>query len=328
MTKSEHEIQTPETLQEAMTYFSDEEWCIAYLVAMRWPKGVTCPTCGSDKVHYLATQRRWKCKTKHARQQFSIKVGTVMEDSPIPLKKWLPAMWMLANCKNGISSYELHRALKVTQKTAWFMFHRIRLAMQDNTPEKLSGQVEADETYIGGAARFMHKNVRDRKIKGQTGGVGKTVVMGLLERGKGNKKSRVQATVIKKTDKRHMPKEVRARIEKGSELHTDEHGGYRGMDDEYTHEVIRHAADEYVRGHVTTNRIENFWTLLKRTIKGSYVSVEPFHLHRYLDEQAFRFNERGGKDPDRFVHVASSVAIKRLTYQELTGQAGLEPSTA
>ena len=201
MTKSEQTIQTPESLQEAMTYFSDEDRCIAYIVAMRWPDGVTCPTCGGDKVHYLAKQRRWKCKTKHAKQQFSAKVGTVMEDSPIPLTKWLPAMWMLANCKNGISSYEVARHVKVTQKTAWFMLHRIRLAMQDNTPEKLSGQVEADETYIGGAARFMHKNVRDRKIKGQTGGVGKAVVMGLLERGRGNRKSRVQASVIKTTDK-------------------------------------------------------------------------------------------------------------------------------
>ena len=319
MTEQSQTIQTPESLQEAMTYFADEDRCIAYLVAMRWPDGVTCPTCGSDKVHYLATQRRWKCKTKHARQQFSVKVGTVMEESPISLTKWLLAMWMLANCKNGISSYEVARHVKVTQKTAWFMLHRIRLAMQDNTPEKLSGQVEADETFIGGAARFMHKNVRDRKIKGQTGGVGKTAVMGLLERGRGNQKSRVQATAIKKTDKKHMQKEVRDRIEKGSELHTDEHGGYRGMEEEYTHEVISHAAEEYVRGHVTTNRIENFWTLLKRTIKGSYVSVEPFHLHRYLDEQAFRFNERGGKDPDRFVNVACSVAGKRLTYQKLTG---------
>lgn len=318
MTKSEHEIQTPESLQEAMTYFSDEDRCIAYLVSMRWPEGVTCPTCGSDKVHYLAKQRRWKCKTKHARQQFSIKVGTVMEDSPIPLTKWLPAMWMLANCKNGISSYELHRALKVTQKTAWFMFHRIRLAMQDNTPEKLSGQVEVDESFIGGAARFMHKSVKARKITG-TGGAGKTVVMGLLERGKGKKKSRVQATVVKNTDRTTLQKEVRQRIEKGSELHTDEHSGYVGLEDDYAHQVIHHA-EAYVRGHVTTNRIENFWTLLKRTIKCSYVSVEPFHLHRYLDEQAFRFNERGGKDPDRFVHVASAVAGKRLTYKGLTGE--------
>ena len=302
-----------------MTYFSDEDRCIAYLVQMRWPEGVTCPTCGSDKVHYLAKQRRWKCKTKHPRQQFSVKVGTVMEDSPISLTKWLPAMWMLANCKNGISSYELARAIKTTQKTAWFMLHRIRLAMQDQTPTPLSGQVEVDESFIGGAARFMHKSVKARKITG-TGGAGKTAVMGLLERGQGARKSRVQAKVVPNTQQRTLHREVHTRVTPGSEVHTDEYVGYRGLEADYTHEIINHA-EEYARGHVTTNRIENFWTLLKRTIKGSYVSVEPFHLHRYLDEQTFRFNERGGKDPDRFDHVARTLAGKRLTYKKLIGNA-------
>lgn len=240
-----------------------------------------------------------------------------MEESPIPLTKWLPAMWMLANCKNGISSYELARDIKVTQKTAWFMLHRIRLAIQDNTPARLSGEIEVDKSFIGGAARFMHKSVKARKITG-TGGAGKTAVMGLLERGQGAKKSRVQATVLLNTQRTNLHREVLRRVTPGSEVHTDEYSGYRGLDDAYTHQVINHA-EEYVRGHTTTNRIENFWTLLKRTIKGSYVSVEPFHLHRYLDEQTFRFNERGGKDPDRFDHVARTLAGKRLTYQKLTG---------
>ena len=230
MTKSEQIIQTPESLQEAMTYLSDEDRCIAYLVQMRWPDGVTCPTCGSDKVHYLA------------KQQFSAKVGTVMEESPIPLTKWLPAMWMLANYKNGISSYEIARALKVTQKTAWFMLHRIRLAMQDNAPEKLSGQTEVDETFIGGAARFMHKSVKARKITG-TGGAGKTAVMGLLERGKGTKKSRVQATVPPNTRRTNLHREVRQRIAPGSEVFTDEYVGYRGLEDDYTHQIINHAEE-------------------------------------------------------------------------------------
>ena len=163
--------QTPQTLQEAITYFSDEDRCLSALVATRWPDGVRCPTCGRDDATYLATRRLWRCKSKHPRQQFSIKVGTVMEDSPLPLAKWLPAMWLLANCKNGISSYELHRALGVTQKTAWFMLHRIRYAMQDRSPAPLSGQIEADETFIGGKARFMHKAVKARKITG-TGGRG------------------------------------------------------------------------------------------------------------------------------------------------------------
>ena len=285
---------------------------------MRWPDGVTCPRCGSEGVSYLAKQKRWQCKTKHPKRQFSVKVGTVMEDSPIPLTKWLPAIWMLANCKNGISSYELHRALGVTQKTAWFMLQRVRLAMQDPDPAPLSGQVEADETYIGGKARFMHKSVKEQKVTGR-GTVGKTIVMGLLERGTEERKSRVQTAIIGSTDQKTLQPAVRQRTQPGSEIHTDEHGGYTGLEDEYAHQVINHA-EAYVRGHVTTNRIENFWALLKRTIKGSYVSVEPFHLRRYLDEQMFRFNERGGKDPDRFQQVASSVVGKRLTYQELTGQ--------
>ena len=328
MTQQTETLQTPQTLQEAMTYFADEGRCIAYLVQQRWPRGVTCPTCGSDQVHYLATQRRWKCKTKHPRQQFSVKVGTVMEDSPLSLTKWLPAIWLLSNCKNGISSYELHRALGVTQKTAWFMLHRIRLAMQDDTLEKLSGQVEADETLIGGKARFMHKSRKEKTLQGGRGSAGKTIVMGLLERGQDKKKSRVQAAVVKKADRATLHQEVRQRLEPASELHTDEHSGYVGLEDDYIHEVINHTASEYVRDHVTTNRIENFWALLKRTIKGSYVSVEPFHLHRYLDEQVFRFNARGGQDPDRFDHVARTLAGKRLTYQKLTGQAEPEPTMA
>ena len=310
--------QNPQTLQAAIAYFSDEQRCIDALVTMRWPDGVACPTCGNDQVHYLATQRRWQCPTKHARRQFSIKVGTVMEDSPIPLTKWLPAMWLLANCKNGISSYELHRALGVTQKTAWFMLHRIRYAMQDDTSD-LSGEVEADETFLGGKARFMHQAVKARKITG-TGGAGKTAVMGLLERGQGERKSRVHATVIPNTQRATLHQEVHQHVRPGSTLHTDEYRGYQGLEEDYVHQIIRHA-EEYVRGHITTNRIENFWALLKRTIKGSYVSVEPFHLRRYLDEQVFRFNARGGKDSDRFVYVASAVVDKRLTYQQLIGEA-------
>lgn len=313
--------QQPQTLQAAIVYFSDEQRCIDVLVSRRWPDGVRCPTCGNDQVHYLATQRRWQCQTKpkHPRRQFSIKVGTVMEDSPLPLAKWLPAIWLLANCKNGISSYELHRALGVTQKTAWFMLHRIRYAMQQEPPDALGGEVEADETFIGGAARFMHKAVKARKITG-TGGAGKSAVMGLLERGKDGRKSRVHATVLPNVQQATLHREVRQHVQPGSELHTDELHAYRGLEDDYVHQVIRHA-EEYVRDHVTTNRIENFWALLKRTIKGSYVSVEPFHLRSYLDEQVFRFNARGGHDADRFVYVVNALADKRLTYQELIGEA-------
>lgn len=310
MTKNE----TPKTLQQAILYFSNEETCINYLAARRWPNGVICPTCGRDDVTYLATQKKWQCKSAHKRRQFSVKVGTIFEDSPLGLDKWLTAVWMITNCKNGISSYEVHRALGVTQKTAWFMIHRVRLAMQTGTFEKkMGGEVEADETYIGGLARNMHKSVRERKIKGR-GSVGKVAVMGLLER-----HGEIRTKVIKHADKETLHGEVKRHVEKGANLFTDEWLGYSGLSAEYIHEVIKHA-EEYVRGNVHTCGIDNYWSLLKRTIKGTYVSVEPFHLFRYLDEQSFRFNNRRDNDGGRFNKITGQVAGKRLTYAELTGK--------
>jgi len=331
------QITTPKTLQEAITYFSDEDRCIAYLVAKRWPNGVTCPLCGSEKVSYLKTQRRWKCSVDHPKRQFSVKVGTIMEDSPVSLTKWLPAMWLIGSCKNGISSYELHRALGVTQKTAWFMNHRIRLAMQEQDPKKMSGTVEADETLIGGKARFMHKDRKEKTLQKGRGSAGKVVVMGLLERHgnemgdkkvidtldydpkKDKKASRVKTSVINKTKRKIVQGEIKAHVEPGSEVFTDALASYQGLSPEYVHEFIDHA-ETYVNGKVHTNGIENFWSLLKRSIKGTYVSVEPFHLFRYLDEQSFRFNERKKTDSERFMEVVSSIVDKRLTYKQLTGE--------
>jgi transposase-like protein len=231
-----------------------------------------------------------------------------MEDSAIGLDKWMCAIWFIANAKNGISSYEIHRALGVTQKTAWFLLHRIRLAMQEGTIDKLSGTVEADETYIGGKARNMHKD--KRKVKGR-GAVGKAIVMGLLERG-----GKVRTKVLKDTKKKTLHKEVKESVQTGSNLFTDAFKSYTGLSEEYVHKFVDHAVS-YVEGHVHTNGLENFWALLKRTIGGTYVSVEPFHLFRYLDEQSFRFNERKGTDADRFLRVASSITGKRLTYKGL-----------
>jgi transposase-like protein len=265
-------------------------------------------------VRFLATRRLWECKSKHERKQFSIKIGTIMEDSPIGLDKWLPALWLLANDKNGISSYELARALGVTQTTAWFMLHRIREAMRRSSFDKLSGTVEVDETFIGGKARNMHKNVRARKITG-TGGSGKAVVMGLLER-----HGRVSVAVVPDRSRETLQPRVRAVVKGGAELMTDALVSYRGLDAEYVHGVIDHA-EKYVEGRIHTNGIENFWSLLKRTLGGTYVSVEPFHLARYLDEQAFRYNEREGSDSSRFQQVLASVHGKRLTYATLTGKA-------
>ena len=327
--------QEPKTLVEAIRYFADFDNC----VALRWPNGVTCPTCGRKDVRFIAPRRMWECKTKHPQKQFTAKVGTIFEDSPLGLDKWFAAVWIIANCKNGVSSYEIARDLGVTQKTAWFMNHRIRYAMRTGSFEKMSGQVEADETYIGGLARNMHKDKRAEKITG-TGGSGKTIVMGLLERHgldksqkvidtldydkKDKKASRVKAAVVPNVKTETLHGEVHKHVKPGTELFTDELASYQGLDPEYMHQVINHA-EEYVRGHVHTNGMENFWSLLKRMIKGTYVSVEPFHLFRYLDEEAFRFNERKLTDSERFTGVMANVVDKRLTYKHLTGKDSEQP---
>ena len=283
------------------------------MVALRWPNGVTCPTCGSDRVTWLAKQRRWKCRTKHARQQFTLKTGTIFEDSPLPLAKWLPAVWIVVNCKNGVSSYELARSIGVTQKSAWFIGHRIRLALQAGSFAKLTGEVEVDETFIGGKSRNMHLAQRRRRITGR-GASGKTAVLGVLKRG-----GEVRALVVEDRKKRTLQTEVKKHVAAGSALFSDELLSYDGLEALYAHEVITHAV-QYVDGNVHTNGMENFWSLLKRCLGGTYVSVEPFHLFRYLDEQAYRFNERAGKDFGRFRRALTRIVGRRLTYDELTGK--------
>jgi transposase-like protein len=307
----------PETLTEAVVYFANPDNCIAYLSAKRWPNGIVCPTCGSKDVGFIASRRMFQCKTRHPKAQFSVKLGTILEDSPLGLDKWLPAVWMIGSNRNGISSWELHRAIGVTQKTAWFMLHRVRLAMQDDlTGGMLGGEVEVDETFIGGKARNMHK---DRKVRVQKEGRntgGKSIVMGMLQRG-----GKVVATVIPDRTKASMQPIIRGAVEPGTQIHSDEHADNYRMD-EYTHNVVNHLA-QYVDGNVHTNGMENFWSLLKRTIGGTYVSVEPFHLFRYVDEQAFRFNNRlPMSDGDRFSFLIRKIVGKRLTYAELTGKVG------
>src|SRR6202167_5745448 len=308
----------PKSLQQAIVYFSNPDNCIDYLAIRRWPDGkVVCPTCGCETVKFSDKRRTWTCAKHHAKREFSIKIGTVMEDSPIPLDKWLTATWLVTNCKNGISSYEIARDVKVTQKSAWFMLHRIRLAMQDDFfGSKLGGEVEVDETFIGGKARNMHVSERKRRITG-TGTKDKTAVMGILERG-----GKGRASVIPNRRRKVLQEEVRKHVTAGAALYTDALLSYEGLAGEYAHQVVDHAT-QYVDGRVHTNGLENFWSLLKRGISGTYVSVEPFHLFRYLDEQMFRFNNR--KDTDdagRFDLTVSQLVGKRLTYAELTGKAG------
>lgn len=316
-------VSAPKTLQQAAIYFSNPEVCLAEMVKFRWPDGVVkCPTCGGEKVGFIKARRVWECATKHPKRQFSVKVGTIMEDSAIGLDKWLVAMWLICNAKNGISSYELARSIGVTQKSAWFMLHRIRLAMHDNDYDKFTGEVEADETFIGGKARFMHADKRKRFV-GRTGRLGKAAVAGVLERGKdGN--SRVRTTHVKTTRRHALQTELRryVKMDGTSTVYTDALLSYRqysnwGPTDLYVHKVVDHAK-QYVDGVVHTNGMENYWSLLKRTIKGTYVSVEPFHLFRYLDEQSFRFNNRKLTDFGRFALAAASVFGKRLTFQQLT----------
>jgi transposase-like protein len=306
----------PKTLQNAIIYFADPDNCLNYLVARRWPNGVMCPRCGFANVGFVKSRRIWQCKTRHDHAQFSIKTGSIFEDSPITLDKWLLAMWMLANCKNGVSSYEISRATGISQKSTWFMLQRIRLALQGESGGKLGGEVEVDETYIGGKARNMHKSVRARRISG-TGGAGKAIVMGILER-KGN----VRTHVVETARRPILHQKVRENVQAGSEVFTDALLSYVGLGIDYDHKVIDHA-EAYVEGNVHTNGLENFWSLVKRGLSGTYISVEPFHLFRYLDEQAFRYNNRRDmSDSDRFDLAVRQIVGKRLTWAEVTGKVG------
>jgi transposase-like protein len=314
------------TLQDAVVYFSDADNALDYMANKLWPNGVTCPACGRKDVVFLKTQRKWQCKSVHPKRQFTAKVGTIFEDSPIPLEKWLPVMWMLSNCRNGVSSCEIARTIGVTQKSAWFMLHRIRLAMQQGSILKLGGSgspVQVDETFIGGKARNMHKIKRAKFNK--VGTDNKVVVAGMLETN-----GKVKTQVIENRSMRTLQTLVKEHIEAGATLHTDDFYGYWGLYKDYIHEIVNHA-ETYVSGKIHTNGIENFWSLVKRGLHGTYISVEPFHLFRYLDEQSFRYNNRKDGDDkitdrERFDMALSGVAGKRITYQHLTGR-GLETQT-
>jgi ISXO2-like transposase domain/Transposase zinc-ribbon domain len=312
----------PKTLHEAIKFFTNHDNCVAYLVERRWPNGVICPTCGRTDAAYIPARRVWQCKTRHPKAQFSIKVGTIFEDSPIGLDKWLLAMWMVANCKNGVSSWEMHRTIGVTQKTAWFMLHRVRLALGDVPENKMGGNgpIEVDETFVGPNPYKMHADKRQAKYRA-LGGRPKVPIMGMLDRDS----RQVRAKVVPNVKRETLQNEILNHIERGSEVYTDASVGYGNLATrEYIHETVNHV-EEYVRGQVHTQGIENFWSLLKRSLRGTYVAVEPFRLDRYITEQVFRFNNRATKDDplndaDRFAVAVSQIVGKRLTYAELTGK--------
>jgi len=317
MSNETHQAELPASLIEAVRYFTDIDKCNALMVQMKWPSGtIVCPHCQSGRIGKIETRKMLRCK--ECRKQFSYKVNTIFEDSPLGLDKWFVAVWCIANAKNGISSHELGRALKVTQKSAWFMLHRVRLAMQTGTFHKpLEGEVESDETFIGGSMKFMHKGKRAKKPGGR-GTVGKVVVQGLLQRTSDDEPSKVRLSIVPNQKRRTLQSEIKQNVKRGAVVYTDKLASYEGLDAEYIHNMIDHAVS-YVEGRVHTNGIENFWSLLKRMLKGTYVAVSPWHLLRYLDEETFRFNERKGNDGDRFADVMRSVVGKRIQYKELIG---------
>jgi transposase-like protein len=309
-------MESPKTLVEAIQYFSDAENCRQFMIAVRWADGIVkCPHCGSEKVTYLEKAKVYQCYGKHAKSKFSLKVGTVFEDSPIGLEKWLPASWLLSNCKNGISSYELSKSIGVTQKSAWFMLHRIRTAMREDHGIHTTGTdhqnpIEVDETFIGGKSKNKHLSQRKQTER-------KTIVMGMLNR----ETRQIRAKVIPNVKRETLQAEILKNVGFNAHVYTDGWLGYVGLDEykNFTHKTVNHI-NEYVNGRVHTQGIENFWSLLKRGLSGTYVAVEPFHMDSYVDEQVFRYNTRKKSDSQRFEKVLSQVAGKRLTYAELTGK--------
>ncbi|MDP9172889.1 MAG: IS1595 family transposase [Planctomycetota bacterium] len=318
-TKNTDKISFPETLIEAVRQFSDLNYATKFFAQIRWPDGVTCPHCGSTQVDYVAKRRVWECRQKHARAQFSVKIGTIFEECRLSIDKCLIAIWLEVNAKNSISSYEIARHLGVTQKTGWFLLHRVRHALKVGSFDtKLAGTVEADETYIGGLRANMHKEKR-AALSGR-GGAGKTIVMGLLQRHTEKGKSKVRTEVLEgNVNRGSLHPVIYKMVEPGTQFYTDAHSGYTGLGADYIHGFIDHA-EKYVEGQIHTNGLENFWALFKRCIKGTHVSIEPFHLEAYLNSECFRFNHRKTDDGNRFMGALPGTEGKRLTYKALTGR--------
>lgn len=322
-------MQIPASLIEAIRLYSNPQTCIDVVAQMRWADGKpVCPKCdtaeGERKHYWLATQKRWKCYS--CLKQFSVKVGTIFEDSPIGLDKWLTALWLLVNCKNGVSSYEIARDVQVTQKSAWFMLQRLRFILKDPTPMKMGGSgtpVQMDEAFIGGKPKNMHRSRRLKLKLGENGYAEKTAIFGMLETGT----RQVRAQMVPNVKRTTLQAAILDNVGFGSTVHTDQWPGYDGLAaKEFVHETVNHMTEYVTAGGVNTQAIENFWSLLKRGLNGTYVAVESMHMDRYLDEQMFRFNNRiGHTDSTRFMKALSQVVSRRLTYSELTGKEATRP---
>lgn len=304
----------PKTLTEAIRYFSDEKTCVEFLETYRWDGKPYCPKCGSDNVAKLTSRPAYRCREKGCKKGFSMKTGTIMEDSALPITKWLPAIWMLVTDRNGISSHELGRGLGINQRSAWHLAHRIREAIENGSFTKLSGVVEIDESFIGGKAQFKH-GYRNRMRSPKDPFEGKTTVMGMIERG-----GEFRGKVVENRRRKHLEPEVLVNVEPGATVYTDSLMSYYKLRDVYNHGWVDHNKT-FVEGSIHTNTMENFWSCFKRAIKGTYIHIASFHTDRYLDEQAFRYNNRKDSDFGKFSKAVSLIFGKRLTWKELTGVA-------
>lgn len=293
---------------EVLDFFKEEKTCIAYLAKSRWGNTPSCPHCGN--VGAYITNRGYKCKARECHKKFTVITGTIYENTKISLRLWYATMYLCTAHKKGIASTQLARDLNITQKTAWFLLHRVREMLANNERTKLRGIIEADETYIGGKTSNKHKSKRDLDNAKGTGAINKTGVFGMVERD-----GAVITKVIDKADQETIHPLLKENIENGSLLVTDGHGAYKGTT--FNHEIIEHEKGEYVRNHVHTGYIDGYWSLFKRGIIGIYHYVSPKHLQRYSNEFSYRYNSRGHLDPVRFEDTFLLCNNVRLTYKRL-----------
>ena len=303
------------SLMEVMEYFTDEKKCLDYLMAQRFDGAIVCPHCASTKIYCFSDGMRYKCGS--CRQQFTAKVGTIFEGSKIPMKKWFVAIYLVTSHKKGISSHQLAKDIKVTQKTGWFMLHRIRFALGQGSFEvnmggNDGGIVEVDEVFIGGLEKNKHASKKSSKLYGNKHAA-KTMIVGLLERG-GEVRTRVTPIV----DHGTLQGIIHLNVKPGSKIVTDAHKGYVGLRDTFDHISIKHTEGKYVtKGEIHTNSIEGYWSLFQRSIIGIYHSVSPKHLQAYCDESAYRYNTRKSNEGNRVQNTISKTNGKRLTYNAL-----------